>query len=60
MVTVDYGTGDTIGQRDGTGETGPQIAADWVRYANVTHHYNVKYWEIGNEVYGNGTYGANW
>jgi hypothetical protein len=60
MVTVDYGTGNTIGQRDGTGETGPQIAADWVRYANVTHHYNVKYWEIGNEVYGNGTYGANW
>jgi len=60
MVTVDYGTGNTIGQQDGSKETGPQIAADWVRYANVTHHYNVKYWEIGNEVYGNGTYGANW
>jgi hypothetical protein len=60
MVTVDYGTGNTIGQQDGTGETGAQIAADWVRYANVTHHYNVKYWEIGNEIYGNGTYGANW
>jgi hypothetical protein len=60
MVTVDYGTGDTIGQNDGTGETGPQVAADWVRYANVTHHYHVKYWEIGNEVYGNGTFGANW
>jgi hypothetical protein len=60
MVTVDYGTGNTIGQEDGSGETGPQIAADWVRYANVEHHYNVKYWEIGNEVYGNGTYGADW
>jgi hypothetical protein len=60
MVTVDYGTGNTIGQQDGTGETGPQIAADWVRYANVEHHYNVRYWEIGNEVYGNGTYGADW
>jgi hypothetical protein len=60
MVTVDYGTGNTIGQQDGTGETGPQIAADWVRYANVEHHYDVKYWEIGNEVYGNGTYGADW
>lgn len=60
MVTVDYGTGNTIGQQDGTGETGPQVAADWVRFANVTHHYNVKYWEIGNEVYGNGTFGANW
>jgi hypothetical protein len=60
MVTVDYGTGSTIGQQDGTGETGPQIAADWVRYADVEHHYGVKYWEIGNEVYGNGTYGADW
>ena len=60
MVTVDYGTGNTIGQQDGTGETGPQVAADWVRYANVEHHYGIKYWEIGNEVYGNGTYGADW
>ena len=60
MVTVDYGTGDTIGQQDGTGETGPQIAADWVRYANVQHHDGIRYWEIGNEVYGNGTYGADW
>jgi len=28
MVTVDYGTGTTIGQQDGSGETGPQISAD--------------------------------
>jgi hypothetical protein len=60
MVTVNYGTGDTIGQRDGSAETGAQIAADWVRYANVEHHYGIKYWEIGNELYGNGTYGADW
>jgi len=60
MVTVDYGTGNTIGQQDGSAETGPQIAADWVRYANIQHHYGIKYWEIGNEVYGNGTYGADW
>jgi hypothetical protein len=60
MITVNYGTGNTIGQRDGTGETGPQIAADWVRYANVEHHYHIRYWEIGNEIYGNGTYGADW
>ncbi|MHB1629798.1 MAG: cellulose-binding protein, partial [Bacilli bacterium] len=31
-----------------------------VKYANVTHKDNIRYWEIGNEVYGNGTYGANW
>jgi hypothetical protein len=60
MVTVNYGTGNTIGQRDGSAETGAQIAADWVRYANVEHHYGIKYWEIGNELYGNGTYGADW
>ena len=32
----------------------------WVRYANVTKGYGVKYWEIGNEVYGNGHYGSDW
>lgn len=56
MITVNYGTGNTIGAA--SGETGAQLAADWVRYANVTHHDNVKYWEIGNEVYNNGTYGS--
>ena len=25
-------------------------AEEWVRYANVTCHYGVRYWEIGNEV----------
>jgi hypothetical protein len=48
MITVNYGTGT------------PAEAAAWVKYANVQHHYNVRYWEIGNEVYGNGTYGADW
>jgi Cellulose binding domain/Fibronectin type III domain len=48
MVIANYGTGT------------PQEAADWVRYANVTKGYGVKYWEIGNELYGNGHYGANW
>jgi hypothetical protein len=37
-----------------------QEAADWVEYANVTKGYGVKYWEIGNEVYGNGHYGSGW
>jgi hypothetical protein len=60
MITVNYGTGDTVGAAENPAETGAQVAADWVRYANVDHHYGIKYWEIGNEVYGNGTYGANW
>lgn len=38
----------------------PKEAADWVRYANVTKEYGAKYWEIGNEIYGNGVYGSGW
>lgn len=48
VVTANYGSGT------------PQEAADWVRYANITKGYGIKYWEIGNEVYGNGQYGARW
>ncbi|MBM9503390.1 cellulose binding domain-containing protein [Actinacidiphila acididurans] len=38
----------------------PQEAADWVRYANITKGYGAKYWEVGNELYGNGHYGSGW
>jgi hypothetical protein len=38
----------------------PQEAADWVQYANITKGYHDEYWEIGNEVYGNGYYGDDW
>jgi hypothetical protein len=48
MIIANYGTGT------------PAEAADWVRYANVTKGYGAKYWTIGNELYGNGHYGANW
>ncbi len=48
IVIVNYGSGT------------PQEAADWVRYANVTKGYGVKYWEVGNEIYGNGEYGSSW
>jgi hypothetical protein len=48
IIIANYGSGT------------PQEAADWVRYANVTKGYGAKYWEIGNELYGNGFYGANW
>jgi hypothetical protein len=47
IVTVNYGTGT------------PALAAAWVANAK-TNGDNVKYWEVGNEVYGNGTYGAQW
>ena len=55
VITVNYGSNSA-----GTGGGDPNEAAAWVRYANSTKHYGVSYWEIGNEVYGNGTYGANW
>jgi Cellulose binding domain/Fibronectin type III domain len=48
MLTANYGTGT------------PAEAAAWVRYANITKGYGAKYWEIANEIYGNGYYGANW
>ncbi|RGA06648.1 alpha-L-arabinofuranosidase [Microbispora triticiradicis] len=48
IVIANYGTGTA------------EEAADWVKYANVTKGYGVKYWEIGNENYGNGHYGADW
>ncbi len=48
ILIANYGTGT------------PAEAAGWVRYANVTKGYGVRYWEIGNETYGNGYYGADW
>ncbi|WP_405541154.1 cellulose-binding protein [Streptomyces phaeochromogenes] len=50
ILTANYGSGT------------PKEAADWVKYANVDKGYGVKYWEIGNEVYGNGHYanGKGW
>jgi hypothetical protein len=48
MIIANYGGGS------------PEEAADWVRYANLTKGYGVKYWTIGNELYGNGHYGAQW
>jgi hypothetical protein len=48
IITVNYGTGT------------PALAAAWVTDADVTNNYGIDYWEVGNEVFGNGTYGADW
>src|ERR1700681_2860805 len=48
IITCSYGTGC------------PALAAAWVQDADVTNNYGIQCWEVGNEVYGNGTYGANW
>ena len=55
LVTINYGSNPS-----GTGGADPDYAAAWVDYANNVKHYGVKYWEIGNEIYGNGEYGAHW
>jgi hypothetical protein len=55
IITVNYGSNAA-----GTAGGDPAEAAAWVKYANVTHKYGVKYWEIGNEQYGNGEYGGQW
>jgi hypothetical protein len=48
IIIANYGTGSA------------SEAADWVRHANIEKGYGARYWEIGNELYGNGHYGANW
>jgi hypothetical protein len=48
VITVNYGSGT------------PALAASWVQDADVTNNYGIEYWEVGNEVYGNGFYGADW
>ncbi len=40
MITVNFGTGTA------------QEAADLVKYTNIDKKANIKYWEIGNELYG--------
>jgi len=40
IVTVNLGTGT------------PEMAAEWVRWANRKNNYNVQYWELGNELEG--------
>jgi hypothetical protein len=55
LITVNYGS-----NLAGTGGGNPFEAAAWVYYANVVRGYGVRYWEIGNEVFGNGTYSNRW
>jgi len=55
IITINYGSNAT-----GDGGATPASAAAWVQYSNVTKGYGVKYWEIGNEIYGNGEYAPAW
>jgi hypothetical protein len=57
IISINYGSNPA---GNAGGDT--NVAAAWVAYANITNHWGVKYWEIGNEIYGNGFYGTtqNW
>jgi hypothetical protein len=55
VITVNYGSNAA-----GTGGGDPAEAAEWVRYANKEKGYNIRYWEIGNEIGGNGYFGPQW
>jgi hypothetical protein len=54
IITVNYGS-----NLNNNGGGQPSEAASWVQYANVTNNYGIVYWEIGNEVYGNGYYSTS-
>ena len=55
VITVNYGS-----NLAGTGGGDPAEAADWVRYANIEKGWKIHYWEIGNEIGGNGYFGPEW
>jgi len=40
LVTVNAGSGT------------PEMAAEWVRWANIENNWGIEYWEIGNELNG--------
>jgi hypothetical protein len=49
VITVNYGSNAA-----GTAGGDPSEAAAWVKYANIDKGWKVRYWEIGNEIGGNG------
>jgi len=49
-IVVAYETFESSGIRE---EEYLAHAVGWVKYANITRKYGVKYWEIGNENWGN-------
>ena len=66
IITVDYGAGTAqeaagwvqYANKGGPGYTGP--VPTYSGGSSTGHTYGIKYWEIGNEVYGDGTYGSQW
>lgn len=66
MITVNYGSGtpqEAAGWVQYANKGSPGYSGPVPTYpggSSTGHNYGIKYWEIGNELYGNGTYGATW
>lgn len=66
MITVNYGSGTEQEAADWvryTNRGGPRYEGPVPSYPGASkrgHNYGVRYWEVGNELYGDGTYGAQW
>lgn len=66
MITINYGSGTAqeaagwvrYANKGGSGYSGP--VPTYSGGSSTGHTYGIKYWEIGNEVYGDGTYGSTW
>src|SRR3989440_353191 len=66
MITVNYGSGTPqeaagwvqYANKGGPGYTGP--VPTYPGASSTGHTYGITYWEIGNELYGNNSYGADW
>lgn len=66
MITVNYGSGTAqeaadwvrYANRGGRHYRGP--VPTYPGASPKGHTYGIRYWEVGNELYGDGTYGATW
>ena len=66
MITVNYGSGTAqeaadwirYANRGGRHYRGP--VPTYAGASSTGHDYGITYWEVGNELYGDGTYGATW
>ncbi|HEU5229157.1 MAG TPA: cellulose binding domain-containing protein [Ktedonobacteraceae bacterium] len=66
IITVNYGSGTPqeaanwvqYANKGGPGYNGP--VPTYTGGSSTGHTYGIKYWEVGNEVYGNGSFTANW
>ena len=66
MITVNYGSGtaqeaaDWVRYANRGGRHYPGPVPTYAGASSTGHDYDITYWEIGNELYGDGTYGATW